>query len=645
MPNKIYLILLSFVIFLYSCSLKENRLENAIKQAKENKPELEKVLKHYSENIEDSLKYKAACFLIENMPGHLSIKDTLTIIAYYNEIDSLAKLYDFPKHDKRDSLFLIINNKYKDIQPSYVSDIEIITADYLIKNIEESFSLWKDGNWAKHINFDEFCEYILPYKITEGQILDNWKEYFSGYCEKTVSEIYCDQHKNMAYLACGCVNNDLSHEIRPHLKSVDGYPILKMNTLTKVPYGTCDEYSILALSVMRAKGIPTAIDFTPQWPFQSKGHSWNVLLNNFGKHMVFEGAMSSPGTLHKEDHKMAKVFRRTYAINKEIEDIHESEKFIPSVFDLPFIKDVTPEYMATRNVTINIDNKNKHSYAYLTVFDNKQWQPIHWGRCKGNTVTFNNMGRDIAYLPVYYTVKGIEAAAVPFIITAKGDTKELIADTLHKQTLKLYRKYPQLTYTDFGGKRMVGAKLQASNDSLFQDLRSVHTIPKATQVEDIRLSGDSLTYRYWRYFSSDWSFCSIAELAFFEKDSVKPTYGRAIGNESDKKELAFDKTLLTFFESPSTSGAWVGMDFGEPVSINRIVCIARGDGNCVEPENEYELLYWGKDAWVSMGKKTAQDFYIEYENCPTNALFLLRNHTKGKEERIFTYENNKQIWW
>jgi len=36
---------------------------------------------------------------------------------------------------------------------------------------------------------------------------------------------------------------------------------------------------------------------------------------------------------------------------------------------------------------------------------------------------------------------------------------------------------------------------------------------------------------------------------------------------------------------------------------------------------------------------------LHYDNVPGNALLLLRNHTKGKEERIFTYENDEQIWW
>lgn len=45
----------------------------------------------------------------------------------------------------------------------------------------------------------------------------------------------------------------------------------------------------------------------------------------------------------------------------------------------------------------------------------------------------------------------------------------------------------------------------------------------------------------------------------------------------------------------------------------------------------------------------AQDGYFEavlkYDNVPAQALFRLHNRTKGSEERIFTYEDGKQIWW
>jgi len=47
-----------------------------------------------------------------------------------------------------------------------------------------------------------------------------------------------------------------------------------------------------------------------------------------------------------------------------------------------------------------------------------------------------------------------------------------------------------------------------------------------------------------------------------------------------------------------------------------------------------------------LGRKTGDHhFYLQYDNVPENSLLLLRNHTKGREERIFTYENGKQVWW
>ena len=51
------------------CRHTDPDLENALRQAGENRSQLEQVLDHYRN---DSLKYKAACFLIANMPGHYS---------------------------------------------------------------------------------------------------------------------------------------------------------------------------------------------------------------------------------------------------------------------------------------------------------------------------------------------------------------------------------------------------------------------------------------------------------------------------------------------------------------------------------------------------------------------------------------------
>jgi hypothetical protein len=91
--------------------------------------------------------------------------------------------------------------------------------------------------------------------------------------------------------------------------------------------------------------------------------------------------------------------------------------------------------------------------------------------------------------------------------------------------------------------------------------------------------------------------------------------------------------------------AWVGMDFGLPVRFKKIILLPRSDGNNIQFGDEYELLYWDKKGWLSLGKQIAKDIELRFDRVPENALLLLHNHTRGKEERIFTYENGEQIWW
>ena len=85
-------------------------LEVALQSAENNRKELEKVLCHYQKNPADSLKYKAACFLIENMPNKYSI-----------------------------------NGKEQKIY-----DIDIVKADSLIKSLEHSFFLKEKSPYLKN---------------------------------------------------------------------------------------------------------------------------------------------------------------------------------------------------------------------------------------------------------------------------------------------------------------------------------------------------------------------------------------------------------------------------------------------------------------------------------------------------------------
>ena len=650
--NKhIQVLLLAVFLLGLSCS-QPSRLELALEAAGANRAELEKVLKHFRD---DPLKLKAAIFLIENMPGHYSFVDTAFFNQFNNALDSLTFRYGGRSVERRRILWRDVYSKYIRYsigRVATVPDVEIITAEFLIRNIEQAFEVWKESPWAQHLSFEDFCELILPYKVMQGQEFDNWREYCRTMFNHSLDIIrHIPLLIRNPVMVGNIVNQNMRREIYPRISFCQRLPITRMSTLLQIPAAMCDDYAVMILAVMRAKGIPVAIDFTPQWPFRSRGHSWNVLLKNTGKMGIFEGIGTPVGTPHKQDHIMAKVYRKTFAINREIERIHQVESAVPDFLRTPFIKDVTDEYMVTTDVTIPLRNRPDFHYAYLAVFDNANWVPISWGRASRRSVTFRSMGHDVVYLPVRYTrFGGVEAIGNPFILTIRGDVRELAPDTLNRQTLRLYRKFPLMPRAFIGVERLIGAEIQAANEADFSDLVTIHRFDDVKK--DIRIDYPSQKFRYWRFLSAPDGFVNLAEMLFWERGSEESIWGEIIGTSGSRrsgnryrKQAVFDGNFLTFFYAPVPTDAWVGMDFGKPVDIARIVCFMRADGNYIEPGDEYELLYWRDGGWQSLGRKIATDFYLVYENSPTNALFLLRNHTKGIEERIFTYENGRQVFW
>jgi hypothetical protein len=636
----------------HSCK-NDSDLSLALKIAGDNRPELEKVLKHYRN---DSLKYKAAVFLIENMPGHYTRSDTAYMNAYYAAIDSVMLLCKNESDKMRDSLFHQTVARFTNLQQKLIGDIHIIKSGYLIDHIDRAFFSLQMGDWAQHINFDDFCEYLLPYKVCEAQDLDDWREYLIHYGDTaTLTRLsYCGLYKNAAYMACRTINNSLQDHVRKRWGGdrTNYIPVRKMSSLLKIPSGICDDYCYMELALMRAHGIPVIMDYTPQWSSRALGHSWLVLIGTSGTKVVFESLGPDPLCSYKEA-PMAKVFRKTYARNKEIVKIHRSEKYIPPKFATPFMKDVTEEYQATVDLTFPVKDSRNHTYAYLSVFNNASWVPVHWGKLKNKKVRFDKMGRRTAYLPVFYEGSGIRAFSDPVVVLLSGEVKTLKADTSVRQHLTLLRKHPPLERVYNVAHLVMGGKIQIASDSLFTDSVTLHTIEEFGVVaREINLGGRADSARYWRYLSPDSSYCNMAELFFYEKDSVTPIMGEIIGTSGSKtnddrftKAAVFDRDALTFFNAPQESHCWVGLDFGRPVCIDRIIYYPRSDGNNIEIGHEYELFYWEDGQWQSLGRKKADSARLEYERCPGgNALFLLHDYTKGNEERIFTYENGEQVW-
>jgi hypothetical protein len=640
---------LTVLLFALSCSRYPEGVEQALKLAGDNRAELEQVLQHYRENKAEPLKYQAACFLIENMPGRYSeddrpVKDYDLLFERWAEIQQGNREYVVEEESDSLALSLGLVSARKRLP-----DVNGIKSGYLIRNIDRSFEVWTSMPWGKDIPFEAFCEEILPYRLST-ETLEDWRD--------LVIEQYRPLYDSLrqshvdAVTACRLLFEAMGLEWDSINKMSLLLPAMNYSMINRVRTGPCTERVKYGIYAMRAFGIPVAWDYTPQWPFRSLGHDWTSVRDRDGKYIPFIPAELKPGEPHKPDHKMAKAYRHTWAIQPQSPVCIFRTGDVPGILRNVRMRDVSALTFPAADVSFPRDALRpdvREEYVCLAVFDDRNWVPLHWAKT-ADPVVFTDMGKDIVYLPVKYAEGVVSPCGTPLLFTPRAEIQWLKADTTRSQALKLIRKHPFLANWHV---KMAGGQFQAANRADFSDAVTLHTVEHDPDFYFCHaVINDPGSYRYYRYLSPVGGKGHLAELEFYAgTDSVRIT-GKVTGVPGAKKKYpertidkVFDGDVLTFYDSEHPDVAWVGMDFGRKERVTKIRYLPRNDDNIIVPGQRYELFYWGDAGWVSLGKQTAADYALYCDRAPLNALFLLRNLTKGKEERIFTYENEKQIWW
>lgn len=645
------LVLLLFVFTWAACKQQTNELERVLKLAGPNRIELEKVIDHYSQNKSDSLKLKAAMFLITNMDVHFSYKSKIWD-AFQMEMDTL-----FNHEDRFAELEQELERLYEKYGTSlyadlsYDSDLQTISADFLIYNIDMAFEKWS-GPYAFYLSFDDFCEYILPYRAGREPLTD-WRSEFQ---ENFIPSLYTRLPEGIDSISAIDYCNAIKTYPHGNLSIVGGkLPDYNAQTLSIMRMGNCRHYCAQAILAARHLGIPVCIDRTPQWATRSLGHEWNALIQKNGKPLSFGIGDNCELGEHVEfipDRIPPKVYRQTFSKQKESLAIVCRNEDIPQSLSSPCMKDVTDEYYDCVDVSVKFDFKapKKNKFAYLAVFDNEKWVPVCWARISNDEALFKNVNKNILCLPGYYNEKRFIPAASPFIIDSLGNVVHVELDLKSKQSMVLSRKY-QNGLVNGNCKEMEGGRFQVANQADFSDAINIAEIKEKPDASYHIVATDiEGSYKYFRYIARPKSLGTIAELEVYESGSTEKLAGRIIGTEQTipdfSKEKAFDGDPLTNFIKWESDEVWIGLEFDKPTQINKIVYLPGNDDNCIRDGELYELFYWDNE-WISLGQQigSSETYRLKYENAPVGALYLLRNHTKGVEERIFTYENNKQVWW
>lgn len=618
-----------------SCQSKKDdyELDQALKLAGDNRVELEKLLKHY-EN--DSLKLEAAEFLIRNMPRQYSVlswgvDSCKSIIKNAIQIGYLS---DSAKLEGQTKL-----QAPKEI----VLDIEIITAKYLIENIDLSFKVWKDNPWNHKLSFDNFCESILPYRI-EDEPLSNWRQLYYNRYKPILDSLY---QGDDAVVACDSLCKYLTKE--GFFYNTDfSLPHYAADFLLESRFGTCRDGCDIGVYVMRALGIPVAIDILPYSPEYQLGHLWNVMYDiKTDKWLPFWYTQFSPerNDNFTDGRKKGKVYRKCYGIQLESSYPDKRNRRM---------KDVTAEYFGENRVEIKIEAPKASSKtpAYLGVFSSSGWRLVTSGYLdkKNNVAIFEDLEPRVIYQPLYIIDNQLQHFNYPFMMLDNENVRFFEPNKKEKQKVILKRKYPLRQSTVNYRHNMLGAIIEGSSDSRFRNPQIIYEIEDTIRANFNKVSTQTKTpYRYIRYSSASDKRLEMGEVEFLREDDSRISVVKITSNTKLFRqqphfnvENCIDGDPLSFY-SHHELGKSIFFEFEQPESIYKIVFIPRNDDNFIRVGDEYELFYNdGIDGWKSLGTQIASSITLIYNNVPSGALFWLKNKTRGREEQAFSYENNRQ---
>lgn len=631
--------LIVVVLFLCSCMGTEDRLERALTLAGENRTELEKVLKYYKG---DSLKYKAACFLIENMPYHYGYEDAR--LDSVKAVLATAPLGDgYIPDSERKRKWKSFN--YKSLP--MLQDVQRMTAALLIENIDNAFEAWNKVSWAKYYSFDDFCEWILPYRVGD-EPLESWRKAYYDHYHPILDSLY--QGENILE-AADALNKFLKYETPFSPNSDFDLPHLGAKYLLKYRLGTCKETTDHTVYIFRSLGFPVGIDEYLYSPSNQNSHVWNVLKNTDGRTLSFWYMDSRDLAVGMTDgRKKGKVYRMQYGVQEEKYPGVYKDKSIPPVVRNPLWKDVTEEYFGSNEYSVRIDRMIEGRYVALGIFTPFGYVPVDVALRNGDRAIVRNIEPEVIYQPLCNKEGLFQPCGYPFMV--KDDTVRTFVPIMNKEiSLFLKRKYPLQNHILEYMSWMTGSKIEGSNDVKFRNKEILYCITDTPRVNvNFYPSCPSRPYRYVRFVPRDGWRAEVAELAFYEHAlDETPISSKAIsgcppvdGDPAHAMDKANDGDWLTFFFSEEANGT-VTFDLQNPTWIRKILFVPRNDDNFITPGNNYELFYQdGVMGWKSLGKQTATTNELIYRHVPDGALLWLRNLTRGKEEQVFYMEEGEQ---
>jgi len=596
---------------IYEGMIKEDKdLEDALVFAGKNRGELERVLAHYSG---DTRKRSASEWLIRNMRYHYGFEPNERV----DSVKTILKdIYEGkPVQSNRKALLA----KYQVVPLRKVWDSKVITADYLVDNIDKAFEVYESRPWNNHLSFEDFCETILPYRVG-NEPLERWREnYYSRY-GYLLDSLY--QGRDII-IAADSINHSLTGFLFKLQEDYHG-PDLGPNFLLDNHIGGCQEICAFSLYLLRALGIPASTDYLKKEFI----HSWTVVV----------------------DTTKAREFLRLFAednhhqIKRGEVDYRTKGKVFRKVFspvDGRMYKDVSDEYFGKKDHIVTLGHKPQ-SQVWLGMYTNGCWWPIVPGKVRGRKVSFGSLEPEIVYAPI--TRNGKELG-YPFVYQRNGGFKHFVPKT-NSDSIRTTRITRLSRNTTSFLSENEGSIIEGSQNIDFINPEWKNQIPLIHN--NYYWMYPETKIRYLRIRPAYSKKLQLGELRVFRdslrKDTVAIRRESFIPNTEMNEDLGFiiDNDDMTYYRSEEES-SYIILDLGTIEDVKVIEWVPRNDDSFIRFHDEYELFFNnGPNGWCSLGTQVAEDTVLFWRGIPQNALFRLHNRSRGNEEDAFISELGTQ---
>lgn len=655
----------------------KHRLEAALDSAGTNRTALLAVLDHYRGDKE---KYRAACFLIANMsfqnrPGR--------ILSYDPKVDSLRMQADRRLYGvlgtlpdsawsgvRKDKAFQERAKRFRDsiahtvfgqpqVEVRPLCDAATIDSAFLFAHIEHAFRLRRENPRVAAMDFDDFCERILPYRSINDYPMVCPATELAGFYGKYL----CRDDTASVRTVVARYNS-----VENLLRYIHGsYPLsdnIGWGELCFSGIHDCVDIAFYGAAVLRACGVPALVGYNSANKLSPSHHYHVAVTDEQGHWRTFSPEAHMPLYRDKGFDRSANIFYLYFGRrDKNPYSLRNPGEPIPAALSNPCLEDHSEKIKPVVKLSLPFGYPTPNRLAYLACFHSQDgFIPVTWGIIdkERHCAEFEKVVPDNIYFPVYCTGKDrMVLFGEPFRITTdnradKGYRMERIwpdsAETRTVQAL-LKRKFPLKGSERRLMEQVVGTYVVASDDKNFAraDTLAVIDSLEGNSWQDLRLKGKK-PYRHYKIVASPRDrHIRLSEVEFLTRRSygyenvisATPLVGRKDSVPMDRlmaeplsvcgKRREYDRNEQTAPEPYST----IVFHLQEPQTVEVLRFAVKNSGNALAQYDNYQLFELKDGKWNLVWTKMGMDDALRTCTLRTNTLYWLHDLSRGIEELPF----------